>query len=397
MAAIVVLTGSLGLGAASDARVGAPTDAREERERIRQEAADVAAELDVLRATNAEVEQALSALQANVAGQEAALADAQRATAEAEAALAAARQREADTLARMDEVNADLRLAAVEAYINAGNLDDTTAVLDTSDIDEAMRRRSLVTLRAGQFQDVLAELRSLSEDLAIAREQARVASEAATAHQADVADRLSEVSAARDQQAAVAAQVDARIERAYSEAANLQSLDAELSRQIAAEQAAIEARNRAARGNNGTSGGGGGGGGGTQTFGNVSTTMACGIRVASSIADQTCRLINAAAADGISLGGGGYRSSESQIALRRAHCGTSDYAIYQMSASQCSPPTARPGQSMHEQGLAIDFTYQGRVISSRSSPAFQWLAANAASYGFHNLPSEPWHWSTTGG
>ncbi len=26
----------------------------------------------------------------------------------------------------------------------------------------------------------------------------------------------------------------------------------------------------------------------------------------------------------------------------------------------------------------------------------QWLAANASSYGFYNLPSEPWHWSTTG-
>jgi len=51
---------------------------------------------------------------------------------------------------------------------------------------------------------------------------------------------------------------------------------------------------------------------------------------------------------------------------------------------------------MHERGLAIDFTYQGRVISSRSSPGYQWLAAHAGSYGFYNLPSEPWHWSTNG-
>ena len=26
----------------------------------------------------------------------------------------------------------------------------------------------------------------------------------------------------------------------------------------------------------------------------------------------------------------------------------------------------------------------------------RWLAGNAASFGFYNLPSEPWHWSTTG-
>jgi LAS superfamily LD-carboxypeptidase LdcB len=51
---------------------------------------------------------------------------------------------------------------------------------------------------------------------------------------------------------------------------------------------------------------------------------------------------------------------------------------------------------MHEQGLAIDFTHNGSVISSRSSAAFQWLASNASSYGFRNLPSEPWHWSTNG-
>jgi LAS superfamily LD-carboxypeptidase LdcB len=51
---------------------------------------------------------------------------------------------------------------------------------------------------------------------------------------------------------------------------------------------------------------------------------------------------------------------------------------------------------MHEQGLALDFTYNGSLISSRSNPGFQWLAANAAGFGFYNLPSEPWHWSTNG-
>ena len=51
---------------------------------------------------------------------------------------------------------------------------------------------------------------------------------------------------------------------------------------------------------------------------------------------------------------------------------------------------------LNEKGLAVDFTYGGRVISSRDSPAFQWLAAHAAGYGFYNLPSEPWHWSSNG-
>jgi LAS superfamily LD-carboxypeptidase LdcB len=51
---------------------------------------------------------------------------------------------------------------------------------------------------------------------------------------------------------------------------------------------------------------------------------------------------------------------------------------------------------MHERGLAIDFTHNGSIISSRSSPAFQWLRANAGRYGLHNMPAEPWHWSTNG-
>jgi hypothetical protein len=372
----------------SGAAPGAPRDAREERERVRQQRADVAANLDVLRAQDDEVEQALADLQANVAGQEAALADAQQAAAAAEAELAAARRREEETQAEIDGLHATLADVAVEAYINAGTLDDAAAVLRTDDIESAVQRRELVHLRAGQYQEVLDRLRSLSEDLAIARGQAEQASAAAAQFQGEVADRLHEVEAARDQQTGVAAQVDARIEHALGEAANLEALDAQLAAQIAAEQAAIAARNRRS--------GSGPAGTASSPIGNISLTTVRGITVASEIAGQLESLLAAAEADGIVLSGGGYRSSDSQIALRRAHCGDSDYAIYEAPPSSCSPPTARPGQSMHERGLAIDFTYQGRVISSRSSPAFQWLASHAGSYGFTNLPTEPWHWSTNG-
>jgi hypothetical protein len=71
-------------------------------------------------------------------------------------------------------------------------------------------------------------------------------------------------------------------------------------------------------------------------------------------------------------------------------------AAYAESANACSPPTALPGTSLHERGLAIDFHAGGRSITSRSDPAFQWLAANAAAFGLFNLPSEPWHWSVNG-
>ncbi len=121
-----------------------------------------------------------------------------------------------------------------------------------------------------------------------------------------------------------------------------------------------------------------------------------GIRVDTSIATSVQALLDAASADGITLSGWGWRDTNTQIRLRRQHCGTTEYAIYRMPSSQCSPPTARPGSSQHERGLAIDFTYNGGSISTRRSPGFRWLDANAAAFGFKNLASEPWHWSTTG-
>lgn len=121
-----------------------------------------------------------------------------------------------------------------------------------------------------------------------------------------------------------------------------------------------------------------------------------GIRVARQIAPQVASLLAAAEADGVRLGGWGYRSKQSQIELRKRHCGTSHYDIYQKPSSQCTPPTARPGASMHEKGLAIDFTHNGRGITSRTNPGFQWLSRNAARFGLRNLPSEPWHWSVNG-
>jgi hypothetical protein len=118
-----------------------------------------------------------------------------------------------------------------------------------------------------------------------------------------------------------------------------------------------------------------------------------GIVVNTGIADQVARLVASARRAGFRLAGGGYRSADEQVALRRQNCGTSPYAIYEAPAASCSPPTARPGSSNHERGLAVDFTCDGQLIRSRSSACFQWMADNAGVYGLYNLPSEPWHWS----
>lgn len=130
--------------------------------------------------------------------------------------------------------------------------------------------------------------------------------------------------------------------------------------------------------------------------GDVPVTNVEGITVHTEIADQVAALLAAARADGHELTGSGYRSPERQIELRRAHCGTSRYAIYEMPSSECTPPTARPGSSNHELGLAIDLECDGVLIRTRTSECFAWLIANAPTFGLHNLPSEPWHWSVDG-
>jgi hypothetical protein len=117
-----------------------------------------------------------------------------------------------------------------------------------------------------------------------------------------------------------------------------------------------------------------------------------GITVARHLAGPLEALLTAAAADGVALGGSGWRSTQRQIELRRQNrCPD----VYSSPAESCAVPTAIPGTSMHEIGEAVDFTEGGHSLD-RGSQGFNWLAANAGRFGFYNLPSEPWHWSTNG-
>lgn len=110
------------------------------------------------------------------------------------------------------------------------------------------------------------------------------------------------------------------------------------------------------------------------------------IHVDASIQPQVDQMVADAAADGVTLTGVGWRSHGTQIELRDIN-GCPD--VWESSPSTCDTPTAIPGTSMHERGLAIDFDMGAGV--------FDWLSAHAGDYGLHNLPTEPWHWSTTGG
>lgn len=357
------------------------TNPSAEREAVRAQEAKVAAQVDALRATDAEVSAALDAIQANVRGQEALLEEANRAADEAEAAFAQATAAMDAKTAEIKVLRDEIRDFAIQAFVHPP-ADDAMAALDTADPSEAAQKRALLDVQNTNDADLLDRLSAAEEDLEVQRELAEKASERAQEKRASAAGRLGELTTARDEQAAYANEVDARIARALGEAAALEQLDATLSAKIAAEQAEL-ARKAAAAGSSRRSGGS------STTFNGSLSTVSCptggSITVASSIADETQALLNAAP-DGLRLCGWGWRSSQQQQQLWDDHnCDTG-----------CSVPTARPGSSMHEQGLAIDFTSGGRTIQSQSSPAFQWLDGNAGGFGFRNLPSEPWHWSTNG-
>jgi hypothetical protein len=118
-----------------------------------------------------------------------------------------------------------------------------------------------------------------------------------------------------------------------------------------------------------------------------------------SVADKAREMLQAASDAGIELRGSCWRSPERQIELRRSNCGTSQYDIYDKPANQCSPPTARPGSSNHEQGKAIDFSdmcYDNATCAPGTNPGYDWLTEHAAEYGFYKLNSEAWHWSVDG-
>ena len=376
---------------------------------------------------------------------------AEAAAAEAQGRVDAARARAADAQAKADQAAAaaveateQVRSYAVEAFVRPPAQDSlsTLAIEESRDAAYATDMLHIVAERRRRVVDTMTAARVVAEQ---DRAAASTAADAASAEAEQARTQVESLRSARAQQSRLASQLDDRLDRMLAEAAALREVDSRAAQEITAQEVALRtsgpatpaapsagvpvAAQRPAPGapaptpaptptTPGPTAPGPTtpaatpttrppttpvttvpptappGGTGLVTWSDV--TKAGGIWVNKSIAGQVSGLVAAAKAAGINLSGGGYRDPAEQITLRRAHCGTSDYAIYWMPASQCHPPTAQPGKSMHERGLALDLMSNGRLITSRSDPAFVWLAANAGRFGFRNLPSEPWHWSTNG-
>ncbi len=369
------------VAAATFATTAAPasavsSDPYKEQQNVRQQQKIINNEISTLKKSDAQLAKQVADLEASVKASKSSYDKAAANAANAARAALLTRGDEEKTTANYLRLQKSTKSLAVQLYVR-GFADTETPKLTATQLAKAATHGYLGVMAVARGQDVTEKLAALREQMIKARQEAEAIEAKAATDRAKQKVALGALQTNKTKQERASSEVERRLEAALAESAALSVIDKSLSQEIA----------RRSKGSSA---------GGRIAVGNIDTVSARGITVARSIGDKVTALMDKAKEDGIALGGYGYRNSSQQVALRKAHCGSSNYDIYEKPSNQCHPPTARPGASMHERGLAIDFTYQGSIITSKSNPAFKWLSANAKTYGLYNLPSEPWHWSTNG-
>jgi len=413
---VIVARSLLALAAAGIVLAPTPSPAQESgpdggSDQLRQNSAEVDVDIDVLRVENVEVEAALGDIAANVDAQADQYAAAQAAAVEADAAVTAADTAVAETQARLDNLSAATDRVVIDAFMNPPTENALDAFSGQS-LTQLSVKQSILNDSATSDAETLEMYADAQAQLEVQQAEREAAATTAADNRANAEQALDDLSAALSQQALFAVEVEARIDQRLAEAGSLAQLDPALAAQIQGREQALsatlagmqaEARAQAAQEQAARLAAEAEANKGYGTIkeppgGVVSVPCPAGgeIQVAGDIVPQVTRLLNDAAAEGVIMCGGGFRDPQDQINLRRTNCGTSYYAIYQASSSYCSPPTARPGTSMHEQGLAIDFTCSGSGSVGYGDSCHDFLVANADEYGLYNLPGEPWHWSVDG-
>ena len=396
---------------------------KDEQRRAEREAAIAASGIDVLNADVEEVTAALDELAAFVDSHLARVESAEQAHRQAVEAVESAQVRVEEIVLEQEVVRAHMTNLALASFTGeeSGTRGDIAKLAFSEDPGESARFIHLLEAQTGSLTDGLDRMRALEVEAEQVIEAMRLAEGDAAVALAAVEERTAQLNEALLLQEQVVAAAEIRLEAQLAEAAVLADRGSSLATQIFAEQYAINDRIIATARSQGieipppvrledivriefydpevlpdpvidpeT---------GEETPGllPVDAEPFFAIEVNVAIEDQVRALYTEAFASGVDLAGWGYRPIQRQVELRAAHCGGTEFDIWHKSASQCAPPTARPGFSKHEQGRAVDFTFNGGSITSHSNAGFRWLAANAPKYGFINLASEPWHWSISEG
>lgn len=372
-------------------REATPEELERRRVEVGERLSDAGSAAELARRTEAEAAGELAQLDAALATAQEAVASSVVEVGETTAALRAAEDRHSEAEDRARQAEEELSAAAVDLFMNPPQADSMRAALSGT-VEKEMASTGLLvgraevrrqlSLRRDRARTAAANAERAAEKAAEDADSARVAAEhAALELSAQLELRNAELQRVREDLALLEAEV-----------ADLELTDSVLATRLALDGLSQSGSVTAVQGPDGnwvplTDG--------LPTRADMVQIGDTGVWVHHLVAPNVFGLFLAAFEDGVVLGGSAHRDSSRQIQLRASHCGTSYEALFTMPSSSCSPPTARPGQSMHERGLAIDFTEGGSVLN-RSSASFLWLSENAADFGFFNLPSEAWHWSVNG-
>ena len=318
------------------------------RRQLQEQQAGLNGQIDATRAADQEVSAALSSAGGELEHQRLRVADTDRGVADAENA---ARRRTRRGPRRQSGEGASRRPApeaAVDSYVRPP-LDTQIDQLFTTGPGKSEVAPPWPAARCARQPTRSPDARRGAGPGAC-RGRAAAAELDARKQHADAEARLVELDLAHQRQEDLVADVETRLDHLLSEAAALESRDADLAAQITQREAALAAQAAAAAAAAAAA---------TpphahpasdqppvsayRSSGSIALATVGGIEVAAEIADQLGRMLAAAAADGITLEGGGWRSPDEQISIRMEVCGTSDYAIWEMPSWECSPPVARPG------------------------------------------------------
>jgi len=211
-------------GSVAPARAATSADPAAQREEVRKKKAAVAGQIDALNATSDEVNSALDTLNENVRGAQAQANDAQRA-ADAAQEEADQAQRDADAAqADIERLRGQVAQASVDAYVHPPG-DQVMDVFQEQNATKAVTKSALRDAANGSKLDVVDEFRAAEHELELKRDAATRAQAKAAERVTAMQDKAAGLKAARDQQAAVADQVDTRINSALAESDALVKLD----------------------------------------------------------------------------------------------------------------------------------------------------------------------------
>jgi hypothetical protein len=338
---------------------------------VQQQMSQMGDTQQVIESMRVKIEQELAVLDAQMSEAEAVAGRARQAAFDAEEALAVAEEAARTTQDAAVSSRGVARDSVVDAFMSPMSM----PVRALDDQNEATFARGLIESRADHRVELAKAAADAEDSARRARDTAIAANEESKRAAADAADASRRMSEARTARVWELEDLATYMVALAEQTAVLGQFDTVLQQQEMVR--VIEGRIAA-----------------SQPVDKAATVRIPGTTIDAHhmIADQVAALIEAARVDGIALDGWGWRSHQRQIELRISHCGPDPYSIYEAPASSCSPPTARPGSSMHERGVAVDF----KDCDERSTPCYRWLAEHAYQYGLYNLPSEPWHWSTNG-